>query len=427
MNTPKAGAPALEARLRGRGAVPARELRNALSTSRATLSRLVRESRLVVRLGAGRATHYGVPARIEGLADRLPVFEIGPDGAVSRRAELVPLDGGSWLEIEHGPSGSFEGLPPFLHEMAPAGYLGQRFARRHADLGLPARLQDWNDRHRLIAVARRGEDAAGCLVVGEESMDRYLSLDERATSRDEYPGLAEETGRAGAGSSVAGEQPKFATFDGKRQLLVKFTAGDGSASDQRWRDLIVCEALASATLADNGIPAAHAEVVDRGSRRFLEVERFDRTTEGRRGALTLGVIDDEHFGQRDRWSDAARRLEEAGMLSADDRRRITLLEAFGMLIANGDRHFGNIAFFCDELRPQAGLELAPVYDMLPMDAAPSAGVVPDVPDTPPAPRARHVEVWERAGALAREFWQRVSAEDRISAALRRRAARRAAA
>lgn len=427
METQSRGARALEARLRGRGAVAAAELRAALGVSRATLSRLVRECPQVVRLGAARATHYGLAARIEGVADRLPVFEVDAGGAVSRRAELVPLDGGSWLEIEDGHAGPFEGLPPFVHEMAPAGYLGHRFARRHADLDLPASLQDWSDRHRLIAVARRGEDAAGNLVVGEEAMDRYLALEQKTTPRGDYPELAEATGRIGAGSSAAGEQPKFAAFDGRRHLLVKFTAGDGSDSELRWRDLFVCEALASVTLAANGVPAAPAEVVDRGSRRFLEIERFDRTATGRRGILSLGVIEDEYFGRRDNWSDAAGRFEEARMLSSEDRERIKLLEAFAILIANGDRHFGNVSFICDELRPQAGLELAPVYDMLPMDTAPSAGVLPDLPERLPKPRARHLDVWGQAESLAREFWERVHAESRITSSFRRMVESRMAA
>lgn len=412
--------PDLVAALRGRGAVPSNELRAALGVSRPTLSRLIRDDDTVLRLGAGRRTHYALPGRVEGLSDRLPVFRIEHDGAANRVAELVPLDGGSWLEnTASGSSRPLEGLPPFVHDMAPSGYLGRRFARRHADLELPDRLQDWHDHHRLIAVARRGEDATGSLIVGEESMDRYLGSEPGTHMRDTYPELAEAAGRGLAGSSAAGEQPKFTAFDGERHLLVKFTAGDGAGSDLRWRDLLVCESLAAATLDEAGIRAARATVVDQGSRRFLEIERFDRTPSGRRGVLTLGSIDDEYFGRRDDWCSAAHRLEEAGLLAPDDRRRLVLLDAFGVLISNGDRHFGNVSFFCDELEPEAGLELAPTHDVLPMDAAPSAGVLPEISAHPPRPRARHLEVWDEAGALAREFWRRVRADERISSTFRR--------
>ncbi len=57
---------------------------------------------------------------------------------------------------------------------------------------------------------------------------------------------------------------------------MKFTPGDGSPSDLRWRDLLVCEALALELLAEAGVEVSQARVVDVGARRFLEVARFDR-------------------------------------------------------------------------------------------------------------------------------------------------------
>lgn len=414
----------LPTHLRGRGAVPAAALRSSLGISRATLSRWVRDAGPTIqRLGAGPATHYGLLAQLDGLPARLPVFRVDPEGEAGRVADLVLLDGGSWLEADGSGPGRFDGLPPFVHEMAPAGYLGRRFARRHHDLRLPDRLQDWSDRHRLIAVARRGEDCVGDLIIGEEAMDRFLAGTSRPVRPDDYPALADQASRGGAGSSAAGEQPKFAAFDGTQHLLVKFTTGDGSATDARWRDLLVCEALAAETLTAHGIPAARATIVDQGGRRFLEVERFDRTLRGRRGVLSMGVLEDEYFGERDDWTACARRLESAGMLDAEARRRIETLDAFGTLIANGDRHFGNLSFFCDELDPKTGLVLAPAYDMLPMDAAPSGGVMGELPTALPPSRARHLEVWDRASKIAQDYWQRVAADPRITDGFRRAVAR----
>jgi hypothetical protein len=410
--------------LRDRGAVPAGELRSRLMISPATLSREVRAAGDdVLRLGAGPATHYGLAARYPGLPDRLPVFRVDPEGGTTRVAELVLLDGGSWLEPASGVGVPYDGLPPFIQDMSPAGYLGRRFARRHADLDLPDRLQDWNDRHRLIAIARRGADSPGDLVVGEEAMDLYLTDSPTVHSHADFPELAEQAGLGGAGPSAAGEQPKFASFDGERHLLVKFTPGDGSPTDRRWRDLLVCEAIASQTLTDHGIDAVTATVVDTGDRRYLQVERFDRTRAGRIGVLSLGALDDEYFGQRDDWSSAAERLRAAGMLGASDARRVKLIEAFAMAIGNGDRHFGNLALYCDELNPQAGCRLAPVYDMLPMDLAPSAGVLPA--PTFPAPRrtARFLDVYEATRDLAADFLARVAADQRISEEMRMAATR----
>lgn len=405
--------------LRGRGAVAAATLRSQLAISPATLSREVRAaSDRVLRLGAGPATHYGLAARHGGLPDRLPVFRIGPEGVVARVAELVPLDGGSWLESERGGGTPFEGLPPFIHDMAPAGYLGRRFTHHHPDLQLPDRLQDWHDGHRLIAIARRGTDCPGDLVVGEEAMDLHFKQQYSEYSSADFPALARCAGLGGAGSSAAGEQPKFASFDGERHLLVKFTPGDGSPTDQRWRDLLVCEAIASQCLREGGIAATESSIVEEGEYRYLRVERFDRTRNGRIGVLSLGALDDEYFGQRDNWSSAAERLYREGMLSTEDVRKVKLVESFAMAIGNSDRHFGNLALYCDALNPRAGCALAPVYDMVPMALAPSGGVLPPAAFPEPRRTARLLDVHDEAMVLAADFFARLAADERISKELR---------
>lgn len=206
---------------------------------------------------------------------------------------------------------------------------------------------------------------------------------------------------------------------------MKFSPGDGSPSDERWRDLLVCEALALEVLAAHGIPASQTRVFDEGRQRFLEVARFDRiAARGRRGMLTLGPLDDELFGVGDSWAEAADRLHATRLLSAGDACRIHLLEAFGILISNGDRHFGNISFFADGLHSRPKLELAPAYDMLPMDAAPQAGNVPGLSPPPATPRAKLLDAWDEAVRLAEKFWRRVAEDQRISDAFRRTAAQR---
>lgn len=412
--------------LAGRGTVTAAELRAALSISPATLSRLAAaEAGEILVLGRGRATRYALPRAVAGLPARIPVYRVDEQGQATTVAELAPLqDGGSWLDPAQGTGHAHAGLPPVIHDMAPAGYLGRRFAARYPDLGLPSRTQDWNDDQRLVAVARRGADCPGDLILGEESLERFLAWQPVEVAQDDYPRLATESATGGAGSSAAGEQPKFSAFRNQQAYFVKFTPGDGSPSDLRWRDLLACEALALKILNAHGISAVTADVVDQGTQRFLEVLRFDRTGQrGRRGVLTLGSLDDELFGKRDSWSEAAARLHAARLLSASDARRVRLLEAFSILIANGDRHFGNISFFGDGLQSRPALQLAPAYDLLPMDAAPQAGVVPDLPEKLPGPRAKLLDVWPEAVALAKEFWRQVTEDMRVSTAFRSMAAR----
>jgi hypothetical protein len=198
-------------------------------------------------------------------------------------------------------------------------------------------------------------------------------------------------------------------------VLVKFSpAGEGPAA-RRWRDLLVCESLALYTLAGAGISAAHTVLVEAEGRVFLESRRFDRTPQGGRvGMVSLGVYDRQYIGQGSSWADTAARADRAGpeRLSASDVDTLRLLDAFGALIANTDRHHGNIALLLHDHR----WRLAPAYDMLPMLYAPVAGeVVPrDFAAHPPRPGVLTLSVWQRARALAMCFWQTAAADGRLS-------------
>jgi len=407
--------------LRERGPTSAADLRSQLGLSAPTLSRLVRgQETLVARLGRGPATRYALRRQVTGLPPELPVYRVDVAGEVAEVGRLILLAGGEhWLQPAVGPGDHFEGLPPIVHDMAPQGFLGRQFSDWHPELQLPPRLQDWSDDDRLTAVARREPDPPGDLIIGEESLERFLQSAHQEIEPADYPERSRESARGGAGSLAGGEQPKFAVCGAGGQLLVKFTSGDGSPSDERWADLLACEAVAAEVMAEAGLPSATASLVDVGNQRFLEVERFDRVDHrGRRGVLTLGPLDDDLFGRRDSWAESARRLYREGLLSETDARRVRLLDAFGARIGNTDRHFGNISFFADGLRQRPRLELAPAYDMLPMYCAPRAGMVSEVEAYRASPRARWLDVWEEAGRMAETFWERVAGDSRISKAFR---------
>jgi hypothetical protein len=216
------------------------------------------------------------------------------------------------------------------------------------------------------------------------------------------------------GSSAGGEQPKFSAFRHGRSVLVKFSPAGDSPADQRWRDLLICEALALHTLGQAGIAAAPTEIVQAGGRVFLQSQRFDRTAQGRVGMVSLDVYDREYIGQGTNWVDTAQRIDRAGpeRLSVADVETLCLLDAYGALIANTDRHHGNISLLLHNNRWQ----LAPAYDMLPMLYAPVAGeiVARDFAAQPPRPSLHTLAVWPRALALAQTFWQAAAADQRIS-------------
>jgi hypothetical protein len=310
--------------------------------------------------------------------------------------------------------------------MAPQGYLGRGFAARFPELQLPQWLWDWSDDQRLVALARRGEDCVGDLIVGEESFARFLARSPGAVAEDAYPGLAERSAIEPASPSLGGERPKFGAFSHGRHVLVKFAPGEDSPPARRWRDLLWCEWKALEVVAAAGVPAARARCVDVRGWRFLEVERFDRVGErGRSPVLTLGALDDEYFGKRDSWTAGAARLGEAPFsLPRADGARLRWLDVFGQLIGNTDRHFGNVAFL---VGAQGALRLASAYDMLPMILAPAAEAVVARQFEPAPPSGDTLDVWPDAAAWAQRYWGELEASEALESEVRAFAGRALAA
>ena len=394
------------------------ELQAALGISPATLSRLVGAAGgRVRRMGRARAVRYARTRSLEGLGRSLPLFRVGAEGGVSASGTLHLLwEGQHWWE-RPGGGDLFTGLPPALADMAPQGYLGHGFAVRFPELGLPPRVTDWSDDHRLAALARRGEDCVGDVIVGDESLARFVASRTRPVARRDYPRWAERSALEAPGSSAGGERPKFGVLSGGRHVLVKFAPEATSGAARRWQDLLWCEGKALEVVAAAGVEAARAECVDVRGWRFLEVDRFDRIGErGRRPVLTMGAIDDEYFGKRDSWTAAAARLRSRPFsLSPADAARLRWLDAFGQLIGNTDRHFGNIAFL---VRPDGSLRLAPAYDMLPMILAPAGEAVVARPFQPSPPTSENLDVWPGAAACAQRYWRAVAAHGELEAAVR---------
>lgn len=406
------------------------DLTRVLGVSPATLSRAVRAAGDVVcRMGRRRGARYALRRRIADLPPRIPVFRVERDGRPTRLGDLSPLrDGGHWLELTDGTDQLFKGTPPFVVDMQPHGYLGAGFARRHPELELPPRLSDWNDDHRLIALVHRGEDCVGNLVIGEAAFERFQAARRTGVEPvpdEEYPECADVALERPAGSSAGGEHPKFAAFGATADahVLVKFPPESTDAAVERWRDLLVCEALALDTLRDHGLDAATTRVVDVRGRRFLESVRFDRVGAfGRLGVVSLAAFDAEYVGMGSDWTRAVEALHRERRIGAEDRDRVRFADLFGRLIGNTDRHFGNLSFYCrDPSAYGAALRLAPIYDMLPMTFAPTGGRIPVTTFDPGPPRAADLEVWPGALRAATDFWQRTTADERLTPAFRARA------
>jgi serine/threonine protein kinase HipA of HipAB toxin-antitoxin module len=234
-----------------------------------------------------------------------------------------------------------------------------------------------------------------------------------------------------AGSSAAGEQPKFvATLEGGQHVIVKFTPPRGTPFGERWHDLLHAECLAGQVLADHGVEVARSRIVESATRTYLVSERFDRV--GPTGRLHVVAIFDVHQafvpGAFHHWAATAAALARQNRLSKLDAERVAALRGFGQLIGNTDMHGGNLALRVSlENLAAARFSLAPVYDMLPMrwrpqDALGWSDYAPFEPD--------RAALCGPATGPALDFWSRLEAHAGVDRKLRQVAgemARRVAA
>lgn len=401
------------------------ELQTRLGLSQPTVSRalaaLIKQGRLL-KVGAARSQQYLLPRHIEGVGSQIGMVRVDSQGRVSPFANMVALSGGRfWVNEADGLTQIHDGLPWFLDDMRPQGFMGQTFVQNHPELSLPVDLRHWNDDHALQAMVLAGDDLPGNLIVGEQALARYLSgVRQIAVVQQpevDYPKLAMLAMQgAQPGSSAGGEQPKFSALINGQAMLVKFSPSGDAPGDQRSRDLLVCEHLALRTLAAAGLPAAESQIVIAGGRVFLQSRRFDRTEKGRIGMVSLLAYDAQYVGEMDNWSATAQRMSARQLMTSQDAQQLQLLEAYGLLIANTDRHYGNISFLLED----DDWRLSPTYDMLPMFYAPVKGelVDRDFASRKLQPTSHTLAVWPQAKQLAQQFWQSVAADARVSDAFK---------
>lgn len=423
---------------RQRGVATSAELGAALGVSQPTVSRALAplvQSGQVRRVGAARSQRYLLARSVRDVGDDVMVMRVNEQGVPAPFGRMVPLHGGAfWVDEEDGVSQLHDSLPWFLADMRPQGFMGRNFAHTHPELQLHSDPRHWSDDDVLRALALCGDDLPGNLVVGSASLERFFALADRlprAASDADYPQLAQRALQGTLpGSSAGGEQPKFCCVTdagtGARSVIVKFSSAGTGPADERTRDLLLCEHLALRVLGGAGLPAARTQAFVRAGRVFLESERFDRHSPwqpgaaglppGRIGMVSLMVYDAEYVGEMDTWAATALRMEARGLLQPEDARTLRLLDAYGRLIGNTDRHYGNISLVLVE----DDWRLSPTYDMLPMLYMPIAGelVAQDLAVQQMVPTAATLEVWPQAQALALAFWQAVAQEGRISAGFR---------
>lgn len=389
--------------LLGQGPTSTRQLVEKAGISQPTVSRsLAALGNEVLRIGSGPSIRYALRDNSRGFA-AAPIFRVSEDGVIRELGTLIPVRPDGFVMVQaDGVSRHSDGLPWWLFDMRPQGYLGRAYASTHATaLGLPANPEYWSDAEVIRALLSQGHDAIGNLLIGDLARTRFIEMPapfqiDRAT---DYPALARavDSGEV-PGSSAGGEQPKFCAYVESQHVLVKFSAPDDNPVSERWRDLLLAEHLALSVLG------VETKVFDFGVQRFLEVPRFDRIGQiGRVGVFSLRALDAEFIGDVSApWPSLVSRLVADGHVHADAIAGSALLWAFGTLIGNTDMHVGNLSFLSSHGRPY---QLAPPYDVLPMGFAPrSGGVI--VNTLSPASLSASVdgETWREALQLAERFF-----------------------
>jgi hypothetical protein len=399
----------------------------------------------VLTIGRARRTSYAARRLLRGSADPLPVFQVDEQGGSEQvgHLNLAHPDGtvfeldapAAWPLDDSMRDGWFDGLPYFLQDLRPDGFLGRQFARAHGPvLQLGDDPRQWSDDDALYAISLLGADQSGNFIVGEAAFRLWLDQIQQPPARLEeaqvleaYIAHAQRAMQDGdVGTSAAGEFPKFTALRAMNgepaHVLVKFSGSDNSAGTQRWSDLLVCEHLAAQALVTvPGVTTAQTNVLQAGNRTFLEAVRFDRHgIRGRSALCSWAAINHGWFGLAGRpWTEGATRLLERELIERDTTQAVARLWHFGQLIGNTDMHDGNLSFRPRISAQTTALSLAPAYDMLPMLYAPQRGVeLPPVNFAPRLPLPAEREAWQDAAAAATEFWSRAADDARISAGFR---------
>lgn len=429
-------AESLERVLRANPRANARRLCELLDITQPTLSRALNRlpGRIITRGKASR-TRYAWRRSVRGYEKEFPLYRIDeagvghdlggvdcvhPEGtAINLRAEL------GWPVIEDMKDGWYEGLPYWLLDMKPQGFLGRSFAKRYAQmLQIADDPNAWSDDDVLHILATTGSDQAGNLILGDAAYEGFLESSRKRESQvlkasrlgEAYPGLASEALAFGhAGSSAGGEFPKFTAcriVEGKpRHVIVKFSGAGNSPAETRWADLLVCERIALDCMRELlRVPAASSALHRFAGRTFLEIERFDRHgLLGRSEICSLSSIHAALLGSADTaWPAISRSLLASRLLDDTQAGIVERSWWFGRLIGNTDMHLGNLSFI-------PGLVVAPVYDMLPMMYSPlRGGELPGATFTVAEPLPRERGAWQGAAVAAVEFWRRSAADSRIS-------------
>jgi len=398
--------------------------------TRQTVNRKLRDlGDSVFKFDKVRPPLYYAVTEAFGSGNKIPLAAVDPHGNTNLWGVLRPLaHGGFHLEPTtiapkvlsgHKGDGLYEGLPYFLDDMRPQGFIGRQIARElntQSDT-FPPDPRNWNQEQVGRYLVANGDDLPGNLKIGRMALDRVRRPPQKSR-REDYPELADKAVEGEVhGSSAGGEQAKFATYSRERgaHVIVKFSPKGTGEFATRWRDILVTEYIASEVLHEYDIPAAELKIFEVQNRLFLESLRFDRVGEhGRLPMISMHAIDNEFSGVGSGWLNVAKELEKLQLISLQHYFNISIYWGFGKLINNTDMHLGNVGFSIDG----SGFNLAPIYDMCSMGFSPrSTGEIPPLAFSPPDIDGSLLfiaNICPMIKDMARSFWKKMGKSEIIS-------------
>lgn len=330
---------------------------------------------------------------------------------------VEPLTGMPAVLLGESGSGFYDDLPFFLDDLRPQGYLGRQIAEALASQSdeFPPDPRNWNSNHVGRYLVSNGDDLPGNFKFGQQAHLRVRRKPVVSTEED-YPRLADSVmDGILPGSSAGGEQPKFTAYCGDRSahVIVKFSPTGNDQSARRWRDILITEYHAVEAIHEGTFPAAETDLFDREGRLFLESRRFDRTGEyGRLPMISLQSVDAEFTGLGYSWPRVMNALYRKKMVSWQHVFDAEFLWCFGRLINNTDMHLGNLSLAIEG----SAFRILPTYDMCSMGFSPRSSEVRPYSFTPPSLEGLNLDANALKGVrrMAHSFWERVSADERIS-------------
>lgn len=149
----------------------AKQLIDKIGISQPTLSRTLKGlEEEIIRIGAGPSIHYALKHPARGF-NAVPIYRISSAGKIKLLGELIPVyPQGFVMHQTDGVTIHSDGLPWWLFDMRPQGYLGRAFASTYStELGLSPNPEHWQDDEVIRALLVYGHDSVGNILLAQES------------------------------------------------------------------------------------------------------------------------------------------------------------------------------------------------------------------------------------------------------------------